>query len=365
MKISSFETFQFEIPLKQELIINNQKIFTRKGFIVKATDNLENFGYGEISPLPGLHEENLSLVRDQLKNIKLKLQHESLPAKSVNLVQKTNDWLTDLKLAPSVRFGVESALYNLFAIQQNMPVSSIFSALYHQEIKINGLLTGSTIEIRDRAKILMAKGCDTLKIKVGRNTPDKEIKLINSLSEITKDKAILRLDANRLWSFEAAEYILKSIGKENIEYIEEPLSDPTQINELYSRTHFPMALDESLTNIYPTEFSPPRWCKAFILKPTVLGSIQKTMQFIQLAEKHGILPVISDTFQSGVGLSMLVAISASIKNNQLAMGLDTYNYLETDILENTIEFDANKLVVNQVLDFSNKIDLSSLIPILL
>ncbi|MFC2088478.1 o-succinylbenzoate synthase [Calditrichota bacterium] len=362
MKITSFETFQFKIPLKQELKINNQKVNIRQGLIVKITDDMGNCGYGEISPLPGLHKETLSQASNQLKTIKNLLLQNTVTG---NIEQIIENLFSDSELSSSVRFGLETAIYRLFAVGHNVPILSLFSQNPFHEININGLLSGSEKKIIERAKFLINKGYTTLKVKVGRESIDSEIKLIKLLLGIIENRAVLRLDANRKWSLQEAVSFLKGIGSDNIEYIEEPLSDPSKLEDLYLQTNFPFALDESIIDIDPTKYTPPNWCKAFVLKPTIIGSIQKTMQFIHVAEKHSISPIICDTFQSGVGLSMLVAISASVKNNRLAMGLDTYNYLETDILEIPIKFNQNKLVVNQVLDYSNKIDLLSLIPILL
>ncbi len=59
MIIKDFELFQFQLPLRTPLKIANKEISNRDGLILKITDESNNIGVGEISPLPGLHKENI------------------------------------------------------------------------------------------------------------------------------------------------------------------------------------------------------------------------------------------------------------------------------------------------------------------
>ena len=103
--------------------------------------------------------------------------------------------------------------------------------------------------------------------------------------------------------------------------------------------------------------------KAVIIKPTVLGGMSKTIELISIAEKNHIMPVISDTFQSGLGLSTLITIAGTIKD-RIAMGFDTYSWLQNDILKTKLQFSKNIFSLKNLDVIYRKLDYSYLKKIL-
>jgi len=347
MKIAGFEIFQFELPLKYPIKIKKSVLQSRTGLILRIDDTFGNSGFGEVSPLPGLHNERFESVKTQLFNIKPRLLNIELPEWEKNQQSQLSFINSEPDLFPSVQFGLESALIQLYSQQMKQPISSLFSKPERNNVPVNGLLMGTEKEIIQRAKQLVQNGFKTLKVKVGRDTLDSELSVIRKLKKTIGEQSVLRLDANRAWSFEEALHFLKNVGAENIEYIEEPLKDVSRLEKIFEKTNFPIALDESLFDIIKTDSYTPQYCKAFILKPTVIGSIQKTIHYIKLAEKFNICPVISDTFQSGLGIFFLASFSSVVSDKNLAMGIDTYNWLQKDILINPLKIICGQLFFKQ------------------
>ena len=114
------------------------------------------------------------------------------------------------------------------------------------------------------------------------------------------------------------------------------LQDAKNLPELFKHTGMPIALDESITHV--DEFSEFfDWCAAIILKPAIIGGVLKTQEYIKAAAKHGVKSIISDTFHTSIGITMLANLSALAGADKTAMGLDTIRWLGDDLLKNTVE----------------------------
>jgi o-succinylbenzoate synthase len=317
MKIVNAEIFRFSIPLIKPLKIKSTSLTERNGLLLKLTDSHSNTAFGEIPPLPGFHLETLDQAEQQLLSHldDLKCEYPDKPGKSFNLI---TDELGEKSLFPSVRFGIEMAIWNLMSPTNHN----------QQKIKVNGLLEGTPEEMLTTTKALLNKGYNVLKLKVGRGDIDSEIGFIHHLRKTFGGKFKLRLDANQSWEFDEAIYFSNNIEPEQIDYIEEPLKEFQRLGELYHITNLPFAIDESLFELKEL----PTKTKALIIKPSFVGGIQKTSELIKLAQSKGIQPVISSSFESSLGLLTLARFASLVPGN-VAMGLDTFRWFRNDLIE--------------------------------
>lgn len=345
MIIKSFEIYKFQIPLKYPLKIINQEITNREGLILRLIDENGFAGVGEISPLPGLHLENIEQCIEQIKSALPKLIGNKISEKFEEFDNQINN------LYPSVQFGIESAICSLTAIKQGISIFDLIKLNSEESIKINALLTGTIDQIIKKTQQRLKEGFTTLKLKVGRKKIEEDIELFSQVNNKISGKAKIRLDANQAWMLDEAILFFQNADLTNLEYIEEPLKNFEEIYLLVSKTNIPIALDENIPKI-DLNRKPPHWLKAIVIKPTVIGGIQKSILFIRYAQKHGIKPVISDTFQSGVGLATLLAFANKITKN-LAMGFDTYSMLKDDVLKNRFDIVSGKILYkNPELNYS-------------
>lgn len=337
-----FEIFRYDLPLISPLPIADNQISVRSGFIIKIW-NEDNFsGYGEIAPLPGFHKETLSPALENLKNGRSFLLNSEIPSHLEKLNNGFEKWIAVKNIAPSVRFGLEMAILNLLANQNNQSLGALLSNTYKKTLELNGLVSGNENEIIRQVEQLVLSGYQIIKIKVGRKTVEEEIQTVQKIKKILNPKARLRLDANRSWEFQDAVRFGKAIGSDNIEYVEEPISDINKSNGFYEQTGIPIALDESLTEIPQDTFKNINGLKAFVIKPSLLGGFERSMEFIRFGLENNIYSVISSTFESGLGLIALANFAAGI-NPGIAMGLDTYKWFKNDLLESGINANHGKL----------------------
>ena len=117
----------------------------------------------------------------------------------------------------------------------------------------------------------------------------------------------------------------------SVDYIEEPLRQRGQLEELALRFGVPVALDESLAELLPSDLGRHAYARAAVLKPMVLGGYARTLKWAQEAARLGMRYSVSAFFETAVGLSGLVRLASALPEDQPA-GLDTYRFLERDVV---------------------------------
>lgn len=349
------EIYHFDLPLRSSLWINQEKISRRQGFIVILSTPDGKKGFGEISPLPGLHVETAYDAGKQLQNLCFQIPTLNQIYDEV----KNGTILSHQELYPSVRFGLESAVIDLLADRESFAPSQILdSSKPCKYIQINGLITRDE-DITKQIEYFLKREYSTVKIKLGNRPIAAEIQKIHEVYGQIGNSLKIRIDANRDWSVVQAEELYNNIAGKSLEYIEEPLQDAEKLPELFQSTKMPIAIDESIMYLEkPAESY--NWCRAIIIKPAVLGSVFKTYQLIKQAANQGIITVISDTFQSGIGITMLANLSALAKGDQVAMGLDTIRWMDDDILKNRVRIEKGEIDLSYANKTRHDIDLSKL-----
>lgn len=358
MVLPSFELFRYALPLREALTTqsttNTQEKALREGMLLVVRNAAGTAGIGEIAPLPGLHHESLAEAEAQTRSIIDRIQGEEIFFdENENIVQKT----FAQELFPSVRCGVEMAFLSFHARRHNVFPGQSFPAegitpsrLPLNRIPLNALIAGKSETIAARAQEAMQDGYTTLKIKVGRMSPDDDIAVIRACREAVGDDIALRLDANRSWSLATATRLGRALHDCDIAYIEEPLKDWRDIPAFHEATGIRVALDEMLTSANASERAarndiPSNALSAYILKPAALGSITEASRLASEANARGLDAVVSSVFETGVALGFYAALAATWNGGRsVACGLDTYKFLAADVLEHP--FSAKNGVVS-------------------
>ncbi len=284
----------------------------RTGLILEIT-TADFIAQGEIAPLEGASRESFKKARHDLSIIEGQLIGLEIPSDSKEFLGFLKNFRPLYPLCASVRFGVESAMFDLVCQAQKTTLTEFLGGRL-REVSTAVLLQGPLEQIVQEAKDFARQGYEVFKVKVGNRNIPLDFKKVDQLREILPEDALIRLDANKAWSFNEAVLFGKLIGTERIDFIEEPLKDISQIDEFYQQTHIPIALDETLS-VIPCGISAPGRCSstlahhegvnAYVLKPMVLGGITVTLDWIEQAKNLGKKAVISSCFESSVGLKVL------------------------------------------------------------
>ncbi len=280
--ITGINAYRFRIPFRRNVILAGTPVSQREGILLQ-----HNGRWAEASPLPGFSSESVDDVIAALRG--------------------------DYNNKP----GPAALSFALSSLVEPMPT--------RLQVPLNGLLLGDETQILTDAKKCSQRGFEAVKLKVGRNTLDSEIRLVRQVRDLLAADIRLRLDANQAWTFEEADEFFTRLEDANIEYVEEPLQDPDQLEKLFAKTGIGYALDESLKEGNSLEKWPN--VKALICKPTILGG-RKAIEGLGASET---MKVFSSAFESGVGIARIMQLAAEFSPGTPA-GLDTLAYMQDDLL---------------------------------
>lgn len=344
MNIGRIQLFKYSLPFLTPLKIKDKIMNVREGYLINISDKNGNKGWGEIAPLDGFSSETKESVLSEINDIKDTLENNQIPQDILKILNP---------YSPSVRFGFESALLTLMASEKKLTLAGFLNPMANLKININALLGGNYDDVIKRTKYLYSKGYKTFKLKIGRKNLEDEIRLIENIIEIIKQDGKIRLDANRMLSPETTEDFFNKLSALPIDYLEEPYASKDDIKELLDSLKIPIAFDESLTEIQPTDLKDYKSLKAVVLKPTILG-YTNSMAFATNAISLGIIPVISSSFESPLGIYILASMSAII-DNQAYVGLETIDRFENKLFP-YLDISNGILDLNNYQNFFDKIE---------
>lgn len=340
MTINDARIIHFALPMRRPIVMMGREISERHGAILSIKDNVGNHGLGEISPFPGLSRESLQQALQQLKAfVPILSNTPGIDFESIKTL--TSD------LFPSVRFGVESALIHLQANKNRTSIGGLLASDPLGTINVNALVTGEQNLVQEIEDIRQKK-YKAVKIKVGRDKIEQEIKFVRSVRQKLGPEIAVRLDANRAWNLDNALLFAHSVKDCGIEYIEEPLKEASFLETFFDETGMPIALDESLTLV--SAANPPRGTHAFIIKPGVHGGVFDVMELIKAAACQNIEPVLSSPFLSAVGVMTALNIAAAFTRSSSVMGLGLEDFFLHDMLTKTIGVSAGAITIREFND---------------
>lgn len=352
VKISSFDIYQYTLECKYPLIVRGQELKDRQGLIIHLTSEQGENGFGDVAPLPGFSRESLSEVIDEALLLRSKICDQMVPEKLTKFKGKFDEWLDPFNLKPSLRFGIESAVLHLLANSLHTQVYKLIPSAYTHQVRVAGLLSAPKDQLFAQTKELINGGYAELKLKIGGDIDD-DIEKVLIVNDAAYGKAALHLDANQMWDFDQAVAFAKSIGCAAASYIEEPFKDTSRIPEFYDQTLIPVALDESVMELSLEEIKSISGVETIVLKPTMLGGIEKTLKMMTQAENFALDAVISSSFESSIGIWTLANI-VEASPHRTAAGLDTLKWFKSDVLKQPVSAEGGVInIENQLIKKSD------------
>jgi O-succinylbenzoate synthase len=357
MKLARFDLYRYSLPFSGPLMLGGITVHHREGLLLRLSGDDGSAGWGETAPLPGFSVENQGEAASQLRRFAASMIGREVKGDWVDPYGEFGRELD--RVAPSVRFGFEMAAWNLYGSLFGRTLPEVVTPSPRAVVPVNGLLSGAPAEVLEEARRMREAGYRSIKLKVCTRTVAEDVALARALDEELGEGISLRLDANRAWGYEeAAEFVAGTAGV-RFEYVEEPLADHARLPDLVRQFGVPVALDESLVGMEPEKVEEP-FAVAFVLKPTLLGGISRTLRVAGRALRLGVTPVISSAYESGVGTAALVALAAGIGERPVPAGLNTYRAMAEDVLETLLKLPAPAVDVRETADASRTIDVRRL-----
>jgi len=350
-------TLQFKSPAGTSRGIFKEK----KTWFIKLWHSQfpDRMGWGECGPLPGLSPENEAGFESDLEAFSafviphLQTQYSAWEKLAATWMEHwQGPWL------PAAIFGWETAWLDWVNGGQKLICDPLFHSGQWQ-VPINGLVWMDAIpamETEAFQKQLM--GYDTIKLKVGALNWEDELNLITRLRAVMPESEItLRLDANGAWQPKEALFKLEELASLGIHSVEQPIKPglPRDMASLCRESPVPIALDEELIG-KPMDFEKFSTLETIdpqyiVIKPTLVGGLSQSHQWIQMAEDLGIGWWITSMLESNIGLNAVSQLAASYRPTA-PQGLGT-GQLYLNNIGSPLVIDSGLLSYNQVLSWTS------------
>jgi O-succinylbenzoate synthase len=218
-------------------------------------------------------------------------------------------------------------------------------------VEVNAIIPElSADEAEELAREAVARGCSTIKIKVG-GSPDLDLARIAAVRDVL-DAAFgpsvgrIRLDANAQWNRDQAIAMLERCTRYGIEYAEQPCSSLADLAVVRQETGVRIAVDEGVrTSDDPGSLELGDAADIAIIKPATLGGVRASLE---LASALGMPVVVSGAMDSSVGLGTALALAGALPELSLASGLGTGALLADDLVAHPVVPTAGRLSIGRI-----------------
>ncbi|MEM6844106.1 MAG: o-succinylbenzoate synthase [Bacteroidota bacterium] len=286
-------------------------------FIKLKTAN--SLGLGECAPLEGLSPDYRPDLEKKIQDVLNRLENSPLPETEAEITSLVEGLVPPN--FPALRFGLETALLDLKPGGKRKIFPSVFKNGGFTPIPINGLVwMGDRNFMKRQIDEKLAQGFDCIKLKIGAIDFATELSLLSYIRQhYSADKITIRVDANGAFSSDEALAKLGELTKYDLHSIEQPIAAGQweALRQLCATTPLPIALDEELIGVTDSaqqiELLDTIGPQYIILKPTLLGGLAATQQWITLAEKRGIGWWMTSALESNIGLNAIAQFAAHQK----------------------------------------------------
>ncbi|MGX9463291.1 o-succinylbenzoate synthase [Shewanella sp. A14] len=329
--ISSCTLYQYQIPLNPSLPVGIQRIDFRKGLVLDIQLNNQQTAWIEIAPLSGLDIDNQTITGfspESLDEVTSQLLH-ILP----NLIDQPLMLLADI--TKQMKFASLAFSFSLLHAKLTHQLPIRIENPQTQSATVPLFYDGMSQQAINQ-KLLTQDSINSVKIKVAQTSMASEIQFIYQVLAVAPH-VTLRLDANRGFSLEQAIDFLACLPKHKIEYIEEPCINPSDNAQIHRQLGIKYALDESLNSPkFDLDLALQQpGLGALIIKPMLLGSLEKLQNTISQAHLNGVRCILSSSLETDIGISDLRLVSQALTPDE-SPGLDTLSaFTQTLLLATT------------------------------
>ncbi|WAC69635.1 o-succinylbenzoate synthase [Microbacterium sp. SL75] len=178
-------------------------------------------------------------------------------------------------------------------------------------------------------------GCRTVKVKVAEagQTLADDVARVRAVREAMGPEGRVRVDANGAWNVDEAERAIHALAEFDLEYVEQPCAEVDELAALRERVGYldiPIAADESVRKAAdPLRVARAGAADLLVIKAQPLGGVHAAREIVAHA---GLPAVVSSALDTSIGLSMGVALAASLPELDYDCGLGTAALFTADVV---------------------------------
>ncbi|GAA0605155.1 L-Ala-D/L-Glu epimerase [Virgibacillus siamensis] len=344
MHIRQVETFHASIPLNSPFKTALRTVTVAETVVVKITCDNGIIGWGEAPPTHVITGDSMASITYAINNIfkpllvgEAILHYELLFEKiDASVIGNT-----------SAKAAIDMAVYDCIAQHASMPLVQFLGGYTDQVETDYTVSVNSAEEMADDAQQYLGDGFSVLKVKVGKDTIDHDMKRIQAIRKRIGSRAKIRLDANQGWQAKEAVRAIRKMEELdlNIELIEQPVhkDDFEGLKYVTDNTATPIMADESV-------FSPDdakrllemHAADLINIKLMKAGGIHHAMKMAKLAAVYGVTCMVGSMIETKIGITAAAHFAASQPNIRYC-DFDAPLMLAGDLIEGGITYNGSKI----------------------
>jgi L-alanine-DL-glutamate epimerase-like enolase superfamily enzyme len=203
----------------------------------------------------------------------------------------------------------------------------------------------------DDAARYVSNGFKVLKVKVGKDTIEKDVERIQTIHERVGVGVRIRLDANQGWSPKEAIHAIRKMEDclLPIELVEQPVhaDDIEGLKQVTDHTYTPIMADESVFSpIDAKRVLETRSADLINIKLMKSGGIHEAVKINHLAEAYGVECMVGSMIETKLGITAAAHFAAS-QSNVTRIDFDAPLMLTEDPIEGGVQYEKARLTFSE------------------
>ena len=346
MKITEVRLGTISVPLRVPFKTALRSVSSVEDIIVEIHTDTGHVGYGEAPPTGAITGDTTGAILGALRDHIVKTIVGRDVDEFETLLQAVNQCIVK---NTSAKAAVDMALYDLYGQLYQIPVYKILGG------GRKSITTDITISVNDPEEMAkdtlnaVARGYDTIKVKVGVN-PDLDIARLLAGRQAAGPDRKLRIDANQAWTPKQAVRLLNQMQEKglDIELVEQPVPayDFEGLKFVTERSYVPVMADESV-------FSPADALKIMQMGAVDLiniklmkcGGLYNALKIASAAELYGVECMIGCMLETKISVNAAVHLACA-KNIITKVDLDGPVLCSEDPILGGCVFDEKNITVS-------------------
>ena len=316
MKIKDIQVKKLTIPLKKPFKTALRTCTVAEEVVVMITTDTGHIGYGEAPPTAvitgDINQSVVGIIEDIIKKAIVGFEISNIEG----IMEKINSTSVG---NGSAKAAVDMAVYDLYGQLYNAPLYKLLGG-YRNKVASDITISINEIEEMQRDALkAVSDGFNTLKVKVGKDAIEKDIKRIKGIREVIGKDIAIRLDANQGWSPKDAVRSIKKLEDLNldIELIEQPVKawDIEGLKFVTDNVVTNILADETVfTHVDAFKVLSMRAADLVNIKLMKCGGIHNALKINAIAESCGVECMIGCMIESKISISAAVHLACGLKN---------------------------------------------------
>lgn len=242
-----------------------------------------------------------------------------LPYRDVTLLQGAVGWG---EISPLPGYPADPALCRQAAVEA---ATVGWPTPVRQSVEVNAIVPA--LPPHEAAAIASQGGWRTVKVKVG---DADDVDRVAAVRDAVGTTCRIRVDANGAWDVVSAVTAIGRLARYDIELVEQPVASLEEMAAVRKRVKVPLAADESVRTIDDAvTLRRLEAADAVVVKVQPLGGVRAAMK---VAEAAGVPAIVSNMYETSIGLAVGLALAAALPELPYACGLGSAGLFHSDVV---------------------------------